>query len=154
MFDEIAHECESRDPDHQKQRVALTDGELALKIRVHRYLDGFTLVLDLMHVLLRLWKVAHAFHKEGSPEAIRWVKERTQRILEGKVVDVARGARIAATKQGLKGSRRKTVLGPSKIVSMSCRSRNQWTTLKSPSVQHGRVSPGLPCAPYRPPRFS
>lgn len=109
MFNEIANECEARDPDYQKQRVALTDGELALQIRVHRHLEGFTLVLDLMHVLLRLWKIAHAFHREGSPEAIKWVKERTQRILEGKVVDVARGARIAATKQGLKGSRRKAV---------------------------------------------
>lgn len=110
MFDEIANECEFRDPDHQKQRVTLTDGEMALKKRVHLYLDGFTLVLDLMHVLLRLWKIAHAFYKEGSPQAIQWVKERTQRILEGRVVDVARGARIAATKQGLTGSKRKAVI--------------------------------------------
>lgn len=136
MFDEIAHECESRDPDHQKQRVALTDGEVALKIRVHRYLDGFTLVLDLMHVLLRLWKIAHAFHKEGSPEAIRWVKERTQRILEGKVVDVARGARIAATKQGLKGCRRKAVL---EATSFLLKNRNQMQ-------YHEYLSKGWPIA--------
>lgn len=109
IFDELAHECESRDPDQQKERVALTDGELALKNRVHSHLENFTLVLDLMHVLLRLWKIAHTFHKEGSPEAVQWVRKRTQLILEGKVFDVARGARISAAKQKLKGSKLKAV---------------------------------------------
>lgn len=108
MFAEIADECERRDPEQQKERVALTDGEPALKKRVHKWL-GFLLVLDLMHVLLRLWKIAHVFHEEGSPEAINWVKVRTQRILEGKVVDVVRGVRISATKQKLKGKKLEAV---------------------------------------------
>jgi hypothetical protein len=38
--------------------------------------SGVTLVLDLLHVLERLWKAARVFHAEGSLEAELWVLDR------------------------------------------------------------------------------
>jgi len=109
MFEEIAGECERRDPQGQKNRVALTDGEIALQSRMRAFLPGFLLILDFIHVLQRLWIAAHAFHREGTPEAEAWVKARVLRLLQGQVVEVVRGIRISATKRNLKGSARKAV---------------------------------------------
>jgi len=50
VIQEVAEEMERRDPSASKTRVALTDGERALQIRVDRKLK-VTLILDLMHAL-------------------------------------------------------------------------------------------------------
>ena len=50
VIQEVAEEMQRRDPSASKTRVALTDGERALQIRVEKKLD-VTLILDLMHVL-------------------------------------------------------------------------------------------------------
>jgi hypothetical protein len=68
VIQEVAEEMERRDPSALKTRVALTDGERALQIRVDRKLR-VTLILDLMHALEKLWKAAYVFHAEGSLEA-------------------------------------------------------------------------------------
>lgn len=65
-----------RDPTGVKTRVALTDGERALQTPVDGKLK-VTLILDLMHVLEKLWKAADVFHAEGSLEAELWVLDRT-----------------------------------------------------------------------------
>ena len=68
-------------------------------------------ILDLFHVMERLWKVAWCFFDEGTQkrEAHQWVEERLRRLLEGKVDAVIRGLRYQATQRGLKGPKRKTV---------------------------------------------
>lgn len=53
------------------------------------------LILDLMHVMKKLWKAAYAFHAEGSLQADLWVLERTLRILSGEVGQVIKGIRQA-----------------------------------------------------------
>ena len=70
-------------------------------------------ILDLFHVMERLWKVAWCFFEEGTQkrEAHQWVEERLKRLLEGKVDAVIRGMRYQATQRGLKGQKRKTVRG-------------------------------------------
>ena len=107
---EVAEEMERRDPSASKTRVALTDGERALQIRVDRKLK-VTLILDLMHALEKLWKAAYVFHAEGSPEADLWVMDRTLRILEGGVGQVVKGLRQSITKRALSGAKRKTLEG-------------------------------------------
>ena len=55
--------------------VHLCDGQHSLETDRHKYLpqDKRTVdVLDLMHVLPRLWEAAHLFHREGSDAASRW----------------------------------------------------------------------------------
>jgi hypothetical protein len=68
VIQEVAQKMQRRDPGGVKTRVALTDGERALQILVDRTL-GVTLVLDLLHVLEKLWKAAYLFHAQGSLEA-------------------------------------------------------------------------------------
>jgi len=99
-----------RDAGGVKTRVALTDGERALQILVDRTLN-VTLILDLLHVLEKLWKAAYVFHVEGSLQAELWVLDRTLRILFGEVGQVVKGIRQSITKRRLCGAQRKTLCG-------------------------------------------
>ena len=42
-----------------------------------------TVVLDIIHVVEYVWKAAHVFHDEGSPELACWAWTRVRDILEG-----------------------------------------------------------------------
>jgi len=86
--------------------VHLCDGQHSLETDRHKYLphDKRTVdVLDLMHVLPRLWEAAHLFHPEGSPAASQFVRERLGRVLEGSGGRVIGGLRQMDTKHGLRG---------------------------------------------------
>lgn len=108
VIQEVAQEMLRRDPGGSKTRVAVTDGERALQILVEQKL-GITLVLDLLHVLEKLWKAAYMFHAEGSLEAELWVADRALRILFGEVSQVVKGLRQSITKRRLSGAKRKTL---------------------------------------------
>jgi len=110
VIDEVAAEMDRRDPAGLLTRIALTDGERALQIRVKGKLR-VTLILDLMHVMEKLWRAAYVFHAEGSLEADLWVLERTLRILSGDVGQVVKGLRQSITKRRLAGAPQKTLLG-------------------------------------------
>jgi hypothetical protein len=109
VIDEVAAEMDRRDPAGLLTRIALTDGERALQIRVKSKLR-VTLILDLMHVMEKLWKAAYVFHAEGSLAADLWVLERALRILSGEVGQVVKGLRQSVTKRRLKDSPKKTLL--------------------------------------------
>jgi hypothetical protein len=108
VIQEVAEEMDRRDPSRSLTHLGLTDGERALQIRVDRKLN-VTLILDLMHVLEKLWKAAYVFHTEGSLEADLWVLDRTLRILFGEVGQVVKGIRQSITKRALSGPKRKTL---------------------------------------------
>ena len=110
VIEEVVQEVRRRDPENRKIHVALTDGERALQILVDDRLQ-VTLILDLLHVLEKVWKAAHVFHPEGSPEAELWARLACGRILEGKVCQVVKGLRQTVTKRKLFGAKRKTLLG-------------------------------------------
>ena len=107
---QVQAEMRRRDPQHQKTWIVVTDGERALQRKVAATFQRIELVLDLLHVLEKLWAVSYVFHPEGSPEAREFVKERILRILRGEVSQVVKGLRQMATKRKLKGQRRATVL--------------------------------------------
>lgn len=109
---EAAEEMARRDPQKIKKHVAVTDGERALQIRVAKQLGpSVTLILDLLHVLEKLWKAAYVFHAEGSQEAEDWVRLRALRILQGDVSQVIKGLRQTVTKRRLRGKAGKTIRG-------------------------------------------
>jgi len=110
VIQEVAEEMDRRDPSRSLTRLALTDGERALQIRVNDKLD-VTLILDLIHVLEKLWKAAYVFHPEGSLAADLWVIDRALKILYGEVGQVVKGIRQSITKRGLFGPKRKTLNG-------------------------------------------
>jgi hypothetical protein len=116
LFLWLADEVIRRNPRGSKPVIFLSDGERALHDRQSEYLPGNTVcILDLFHVLERLWKVAWCLFEEKTRkrEANQWVEERLKRLLEGKVDAVIRGMRYQATQRGLKGEKKKTVAAAS-----------------------------------------
>jgi hypothetical protein len=108
---QVQAEMQRRDPRHRKTWIVVTDGERALQCKVAATLQRIELVLDLLHVLEKLWAVSYVFHPEGSPEAREFVRERVLRLLHGEVSQVVKGLRQMVTKRNLRGQKRGRVLG-------------------------------------------
>lgn len=112
LFLWLADEVNRRNPEGAKPVIFLSDGERALHDRQAEYLPDNTIrILDLYHVMERLWKVAWCFFDEQTQrrEAHQWVEERLAKLLQGRVDSVIRGMRYQSTQRGLKGQQRKTV---------------------------------------------
>jgi hypothetical protein len=112
LFLWLADEVIRRNPTQTKPLIFLSDGERALHDRQGEYLpEDAICILDLFHVLERLWKVAWCFFDEAAqkPEAHQWVEKELRMLLEGKARSVVGGLRQMMTKRELKGTRRKTV---------------------------------------------
>jgi hypothetical protein len=65
--------------------VCLMDGQRSLWNLKESWFPRAVGVLDLFHVLERLWQVAHSFHGEGSRAAEQQVERDLRLLLEGKV---------------------------------------------------------------------
>jgi hypothetical protein len=96
---EVAEEMDRHDPLRSLTRLALTDGECALQIRVARKLN-FTLILDLMCVLEKLWKAAYVFLPRAAWAPIAGCLDRALRILFGEVGQVVKGIRQSISGRG------------------------------------------------------
>jgi hypothetical protein len=105
IFAWFAEQMRVRNPGDRKTAVCVMDGERALWKMLGALVPGVLCILDIFHVLERLWQAAHCFHPEGSAEARAFVTERLLRVLRGEVGYVIGGLRQMATKQKLKGSR-------------------------------------------------
>jgi len=73
-----------REGEHITGRVALTDGAAPLQYQMLKQLPAYTLILDVIHAVEYLWKVANALYGETSPKREVWVKERVLLMLSGK----------------------------------------------------------------------
>jgi len=112
LFLWLVDELCRRNPEGTRPVVFLSDGERALHDRQREYLpEGVTCILDLLHVMERLWKVAWCLFDEKTQkaQAERWVEDRLRMLLDGKVGSVIGGLRQTLTKRKLRGSRRKAV---------------------------------------------
>ena len=108
-FVEMAIACEARDPQHRKELVCLMDGERALWDESDEWLSRAVGILDLFHVLERLWQAAYCFHAEQSSAAEAFVAHRLRMLLEGKVGYVIGGLKRLRDEHDLKGAKRKTL---------------------------------------------
>ena len=106
-------EAERHDPEGVKRWVVLVDGaETQLDLVEAGAAESgveVTVILDIIHVVEYVWKAAHVFHPEGSPELSHWAWTRVRSILEGKATRVAASMRRAATVAGLSTDTRKPV---------------------------------------------
>lgn len=107
IFSWFAEQVKLRNPKGHKPVVCVMDGERALWKMLLTLVSGVVCILDLFHVLERLWQAAHCFHPEGSDAAKEFVTERLLRLLRGEVGYVIGGLKQMATKQKLKGPRAK-----------------------------------------------
>jgi hypothetical protein len=84
--------------------LVIMDGDPALWDRAQRRLgrQGGAVVgiLDIYHVLERLWDVAYLFHPKQSPEAQEFVRERLRKLLNGRVGRMIGGLKQMANKRG------------------------------------------------------
>jgi hypothetical protein len=111
IFGWFAEQIRARNGGGDKPIIAVCDGDRTLgeKVKALMQLVGLPIfcVLDIYHVLERLWVAAHCFHPEGSEEAKAFVAERLRRMLEGDVGYVIGGLKQMATKHQLKSSQRR-----------------------------------------------
>jgi len=108
-FIEMAVACSQRDPHRRKTLVCLMDGEKALWEVAGEWLPRAVGILDLFHVLERLWQAAYCFHPERSSAAAEFVTHRLRMLLQGKAGYVIGGLRRLRDQQGLTGAKRKTL---------------------------------------------
>jgi hypothetical protein len=106
---DVHQEMMRRDPLQLMTHVVVTDGERALQHRVVRIMPNAILILDLFHVLEKLWDAGHALYGEESPKAKKFVRDRALRILQGDVSQVVKGLRQTVTKRRLTGHKRKAL---------------------------------------------
>ena len=109
LFCHLTNELTARNLGHDRPLVCLMDGERALWDAQAVYFPEAVGVLDLFHVLERLWAVAHCFHTEGSDESKAFVEERLRDLLQGRVGYVISGLRRRLKAEKLSGQRRKVV---------------------------------------------
>jgi hypothetical protein len=111
VFEQMRSEIDTRRKSGQLL-IHLSDGQasLATDRQLHLPIDANTVdILDLMHVLPRVWQAAHAFHAEGSAEASGFVRGDLRRILHGDVGKVIANWRRKATVTNLKGAKNKNL---------------------------------------------
>jgi hypothetical protein len=109
LFCRLTDELTARNLGHDRSVICLMDGERALWDAQAVYFPEAVGILDLFHVLERLWAVAHCFHKEGSDEAKGFVEQRLRDLLQGRVEYVIGGLRRRLRAETLSGQRRKVV---------------------------------------------
>jgi hypothetical protein len=109
LFCQLFDELTARKVGQDRPVICLMDGERSLWDAREAYFPEAVGVLDLFHVLERVWGVAHCFHKEGSEEAEQFVEERLRDLLEGRVDSVIGGFRRRMIQERLRGNKRKVV---------------------------------------------
>ena len=109
LFIEMLWECHQRDLDRHKTLVCLMDGEAGLWSLQAEWLPRAVGILDIFHVLERLWLVAHCLHPEKSRAAEDYVSHHLWMLLEGKVGAVIGSFRRLLNTGHVRGSKRKTV---------------------------------------------
>ena len=109
LFCHLYSESVARNLGHDRPVICLLDGERASWDAQGVYFPEAVGILDLFHVLERLWAVAHCFHAEGSDEAKPFVEYRLRDLLQGRVGYVISGMRKRLRAEKLSSQRRKVV---------------------------------------------
>lgn len=88
LFAQLEREAAARDPRGEKTRVVLLDGERSLWELKKKHLPQAVGILDLYHVVEKLWKASYCYHPESSQGAEEFVTRYLRMLLEGKVGSV------------------------------------------------------------------
>ena len=100
VFGWLSHEVATRSGDGSRAVICLMDGEHKLWARKRELLpDNVVEVLDLWHVMDRLWDVAAALHGADNTASREFVSQRLRQILAGNVGRVIGGLRQTLTKR-------------------------------------------------------
>jgi len=83
LFEWMAAEVKARNSEKRKTVVCLMDGQKSLWYWKKQLFPQAIGILDIFHVLERLWKAAHCFHPESSKPAEEFVHKYLHIMLEG-----------------------------------------------------------------------
>lgn len=107
----VFDEAERRDRDHQRQWIALVDGNAHQieRINAEATARGVTvpILIDFLHVLEYVWGAARSLFADGDTAAQTWAHDTAGEILDGKARRVAASIRSKATKAGFDPVERK-----------------------------------------------
>ena len=111
VYEEMRGELQRRNPGQLRETVHLCDGQEALWQARRDYLPETNMVeiLDLMHASERVWTVAHAFYREGSPEATAFARAGILKLLQGGVESLVRSWRYRLKKEKMSAAKVKRV---------------------------------------------
>jgi hypothetical protein len=113
VISEMFKEGHKRDPHHEKQWVALVDGnkkQLQLIEEQSIVFDvKLIIIIDIIHVIEYLWKASHVFYKEGDPLCEKFVSDLLLKVLLGQSDQVAKEISEIATISELPKEKRKAV---------------------------------------------
>jgi hypothetical protein len=88
----VFDEADRRDPDHQRDWIALADGDrhqiTAIQKEARRRKVTVTILVDFIHVLEYLWKVGWCFHQTRDQAIEGWVTAQALDILRGHTTNV------------------------------------------------------------------
>jgi hypothetical protein len=109
LFALLSDDVVRRNRGHHRPLVCLLDGERALWDKRAEYFPHAIGVLDLYHVMEKLWLAAYAWHAEGSETAEKFVMDRLQQLLEGQVTQVIAGLQRRLRLHEVSKEKKKTV---------------------------------------------
>jgi hypothetical protein len=109
LFAEMTWTCHQRDPGRRKTLICLLDGEAGLWSMQAEWLKRSVGILDIFHVIERLWLVAHCLHPEKSRAAEEYATHHLRMLLQGKVGHVIGNFQRLLNTGQVRGSKRKTI---------------------------------------------
>lgn len=95
-LERLAIQVMAYDGPHIRDRVALTDGAQALQGRTEQRWPLFTLILDFIHALEKLWEAANSLLGERSAQRQAWVQAQALQLLSSQVSQVVADLRHLA----------------------------------------------------------
>lgn len=108
VFRRSTQSAKSRIHAGAQEKLALMDGEIALKNRSREFLPDWPQALDITHAVEKL-RIAGQLHYGGRPAAKEYGRERLLLLLEGKVGDVIEDFEAAVEDGTLSSSKAETL---------------------------------------------
>ncbi|KOT47282.1 hypothetical protein ADK43_39980 [Streptomyces rimosus subsp. rimosus] len=107
---QVFDHAEARDPGHRRRWVVLVDGarhqlDLVQAEARLRHIDVH-IVIDLIHVLEKIWTAAWCFHRTGDKTTENWVATHALAVLAGHATEVADTIQALADHAELSGEQR------------------------------------------------
>ncbi|MFD7057763.1 ISKra4 family transposase [Streptomyces mirabilis] len=103
----------ARDPEHRRDWIVLVDGARhqldLIQAEAARRSIKFHIVLDIVHVLEKLWTAARSFFGPADPGAEDWVAAHAARLLNGAINDTVTALNAEADHHHLTGEQRTAV---------------------------------------------
>ena len=113
VIKEIFQESQARDPRHEKQWIALVDGNkkqlCVMKEQAKAFNVTLTIIIDIIHIIEYLWKASYAFYKDGDFLCEQFVTKHLLLVLQGQSNHVANEIKMMATESKLSETKLKSV---------------------------------------------